>query len=104
MTKLKVTGTLVTTRLLNKYGGVEIPLETLEKLRDQIDADTMPVHMNHNVLNVIDATILDVRIEQIADDEHGLLVDFEVDQDVWATVEDEWKTAGVPGGFSAALT
>jgi hypothetical protein len=60
--------------------------------------------MNHRATNALDATILDVRIEQMADEEHALATDFEADQSDWREVEETWSAAGAPGGYSAAFT
>jgi hypothetical protein len=60
--------------------------------------------MDHKVLDSIDAKIHGVRIEQMSDGEHALFVDFEADEDAWKAVEARWDAAGVPGGFSVAVT
>jgi hypothetical protein len=104
MPKVTVTATLATTRPVEKYGGIQIALVALEQMRDQIKVGGMPMHMNHRATHPLDATVLDVRIDQIADDEHALVIDLEADEASWQTVEAEWSAAGVPGGFSAALT
>jgi hypothetical protein len=104
MPKVKVTATLATTRPVEKYGGIQIALVALEQMRDQIKVGALPLHMNHRASNALDATVLDVRIEQIADDEHALVIDLEAEEASWQTVEAEWSAAGVPGGFSAAFT
>jgi hypothetical protein len=104
MSRSVITAVLITTRPVAKYGGVQIPLETLEELLSQLQQGQMPMQMDHKVLEKIDATMLDSRIEQTVDSEHALLVEFEADDDSWAAVEDRWKAAGVPGGFSVALT
>jgi len=104
MPKATITTTLATTRPIPKYGGVQIALEALEQMRDQIKQGRTPMHMNHRATGSIDATVRDVRIEQISDAEHALLVDFEADEDAWAEVESGWKAVGAPGGFSVAVT
>jgi hypothetical protein len=104
MSKVTVTATLATTRPVEKYGGVQIALVALEQMRDQIKVGGMPMQMTHRATKALDATVLDVRIEQIADDEHALVIDLEAEEASWQTVEAEWSAAGVPGGFSAALT
>jgi hypothetical protein len=104
MSNVTMTATLMTTHRVPKYGGVRVALEALEQMRDQIAVAGMPMHMNHRATNALDATILDVRIEQMADEEHALVIDFEADQSDWREVEETWTAAGAPGGFSAAFT
>lgn len=104
MSKVTVTATLATTRPVEKYGGVQIALVALEQMRDQIKIGGMPMHMNHRATKALDATVLDVRIEQIADNEHALVIDLEAEEASWQMVEADWSATGVPGGFSAALT
>lgn len=104
MGRLTVTGTIATTRPLDKYGGVQIPLETLEKLCETIEKRPIPMEMNHRAAETIDAKVIAARVERLSDDEHALLVDFEVDEDVWAGVQEDWQAAGVPGGLSPGLT
>jgi hypothetical protein len=94
----------MTTHPVAKYGGVKVPLETLKKLLVQLQQGQIPMQMDHKVLETVDATMLAHRIEQTADGEHALLAEFEADEDAWAAVEDRWRAAGVPGGFSVALT
>ena len=95
---------LASTRPIDKYGGVQIALRALEQMRDQIQRGSMPLHMNHRATGSLQANVCDVRIEQISDTEHAFFVDFEADEDAWAAVESGWKAAGVPGGFSVAVT
>lgn len=104
MPRSVITAVLITTHPVAKYGGVQVPLETLEELLVQLQQGRVPMQMDHKVLETVDATILGARIEEAADSEHALLVEFEADDDAWAAVEDRWKAAGVPGGFSVALT
>jgi hypothetical protein len=104
MSNVNVSVPLITTRPVEKYGGVQIALEALEQMRDQISVGGMPMHMNHRASEALDATIINVRIEQVADDEHALMVDCEMDEAAWQEREAHWRTEGVPGGFSAALT
>jgi hypothetical protein len=104
MSNVNVSVPLITTRPVEKYGGVQIALEALEQMRDQISVGGMPMQMNHRATDALDATIIDVRIEQIADDEHALMIDFEMDEAAWQEVEAHWRAEGAPGGFSAALT
>jgi hypothetical protein len=104
MPNVTLTATLMTTRRVEKYGGVRIALEALEQMRDQIKLAGMPLHMNHRATEALDANVLDVRIERMADDEYALVIDLEADEADWGTVEEKWSVAGVPGGFSAAFT
>jgi len=104
MTRVTITATLATTRPIEKYGGIQIAFVALERMRDQIKAGEMPMHMNHRADASLDATILDARIEKISETDHALVVDFEADQDAWKEVEAEWSAVGAPGGFSAAVT
>lgn len=102
--RVTVTGTLATTQPMSKYGGIQLALVALEQMRDQIKAGGAPMHLNHRANGSLDSTILDVRIEQISDTDHALVIDFDANRDAWEAVEDEWNAAGAPGGFSAAIT
>jgi len=99
-----VTATVASTNPLEKYGGVRIALSALEQMRDKMNKGVVPMQANHSALELVEARNIKARIEPAEDGEHSLVVDFDIDDEKWEAIEDEWKRADAPGGFSVAIT
>jgi hypothetical protein len=100
MAMTTVTARVASTHPVEKYDGIRFGREAMEQLADAFNAGTVPMNFDHSALMPLEATNLTARVVDLDDGESAVDMTFDIDEEVWRSIEDRFSAAGVPGGFS----
>jgi hypothetical protein len=95
---------LATTDYVRSYGGLKLSLENLESILQDLMAGTMETRLFHDARRPLRVENAKAEIEQRADGEYELWVEFDADEEGWAEYEAERDARGAPGGLSFTVT
>src|SRR5437879_953657 len=100
MALIEVEATVAGSRPMDAYGGTQLDRKVLEQLVETLRAGRLPMMLQHDPTRPLRARILDAGIADDADGYERVWVRFEVEEETWHAVQEEWKRAGASGGFS----
>jgi hypothetical protein len=99
----RVRAILATTDYIPSYGGFRLSLENLEDMRRTLDTQTVQTRLQHDSRRPLRVENAKAEIEQRADGEYALWLEFDADEEGWAEYEAERDAQGAPGGMSFTL-
>ena len=85
---------------MDAYGGIQLDHEVLERLAEALRAGRLPMILQHDPTRPLSARIVDAGIGDDGEGYEQVWVRFEIEEEAWNAVQDEWRRAGAPGGFS----
>jgi hypothetical protein len=94
---------LATTEHVQSYGGFQLTLEGLQSMRQALMTQTVQARLFHDARYPLRVENVKAEIEQRADGEYALWLEFDADEERWAQYEAERDAQGAPGGFSFTL-
>src|SRR6476646_9409125 len=100
MAMTTVTARIASTHPVDKYDGICFGREALEQMADAFNDGTVPMNFDHSALLPLQATQVTARVVDLDDGESAVDMTFDIDEEVWRSIEDRFSAAGVPGGFS----
>lgn len=95
-----VTARIASTHPVDKYDGIRFGREVMEQMADALNAGTIPMNFDHSALLPLEATNIVASVVDLDDGESAVDMTFDIDDEVWRSIEDRFSAAGVPGGFS----
>lgn len=96
----RVRARVATTHALPAYGGIRLAENAIRQMAEQLAAGAIPMRYQHDLARPVFASNVIAGIEELEDGELAAWIEFDVDEDQWALVQQEWANAGAPGGFS----
>lgn len=100
MGTVRVASVLATTHVMPKYEGVRLDPSMLRELVERVNSGSLPMLWNHDPRRQLAPSNVVANIEERDDGELAAVIEFDIDEGVWADLERELKLAGAPGGFS----
>lgn len=100
----RVIARVASTHPVEKYPGWRLSHEALLLLADKLNSGGVPVLFDHEVGDPIPVSNVDAAVVKTDDGEFAVEASFDVDSEIWASVQSRFKAAGVRGGFSFSAT
>lgn len=100
MRTVRVTAVLATTHLVPKYEGVRLSPKVLREMVERVTSGSLPMVWNHDPRRQLAPSNVVANIEERDGGELAAVIEFDIDEGVWAELERERTAAGAPGGFS----
>jgi len=94
---------MATTELIPAYGGIQRSREELEAIAQVLRSQSIPARLFHDAREPLYVDNVDAGVQERADGEYELWIEFDAEEEGWAKYEAERDALGVPGGISFTL-
>jgi len=100
MAFVTVKARVASTHRVAKYGGIRLSEGALRQMEAAFNSGAVPMTFDHSSLDLLPARNLVAEVVDLDDGEQALDATFEIEEEAWGSVEDEFDRAGVLGGWS----
>lgn len=100
MALVTVTARVASTHPVAKYGGVRLSKGVLREMEAALNSGAVPMTFDHSSLALLQTQNLVAEVVELDDGEQALNATFEIEEEAWRSVQDEFDKVGVSGGWS----